>query len=217
MLHLVDVGPRSLSAYEGVAPEELLVELRSVAKELKGTRVAHINATPYGGGVSELLRSIVPLLNDLGLVAEWRTISGDEHFFQVTKKIHNGLQGASDDLSEDDRQAYIETSKRNAQAFQGDYDFVFLHDPQPAALLSIRGKRKSRWIWRCHIDTSDPNPRIASFLFPFLEGFDHAIFTMKEFVPSELPVLSVSIIPPAIDPASPKNLPLAEDTARQVL
>src|SRR5437762_10539575 len=217
MLHRVDVGPRSLSNYRGIVPDNLLDDLLTVAKDLKGARVIHVNATPYGGGVSELLRSSIPILNDLGLVAHWKTISGDQRFFQVTKKIHNGLQGASEDLSEADRQAYLSTSRRNAELFDEDYDFVFLHDPQPAAILIMRGKRNACWIWRCHIDTSSPNPNISAFLQNFMHDFDSAIFTMKEFVPPNFPVSRVDIIPPAIDPLSPKNMVLADDTARQVL
>ncbi|HLH31210.1 MAG TPA: glycosyltransferase [Terriglobia bacterium] len=217
MLQLVDVGPRSLASYRKIAPDHVLDALLAVAKDLKGARVAHINATPYGGGVSELLRSVVPIMNDLGLVTEWKTIAGDERFFQVTKKIHNGLQGDAENLTEADREAYLGTSLRNAQFFQDDYDFVFLHDPQPAAIPGIRGKGNSRWIWRCHIDTSLPNPNTWEFFRPYLQAFDAAVFTMNEFVPPDCPVANVEIIPPAIDPLSPKNMPLADDTARQVL
>jgi trehalose synthase len=156
-------------------------------------------------------------MNDLGLVTEWKTIAGDERFFQVTKKIHNGLQGDPDELTEADREAYLGTSLRNAQFFQDDYDFVFLHDPQPAAIPSIRGKGNSRWIWRCHIDTSSPNPHTWEFFRPYLQAFDAAMFTMNEFVPPDCPAANVVSIPPAIDPLSPKNMPLADDTARQVL
>lgn len=217
MLQLVDVGRRSLANYRGVAPDNLLDDLLSIAKDLKGARVVHINATPYGGGVSEMLRASVPILNDLGLVAHWKTISGDQRFFHVTKKIHNGLQGASEDLTETDREAYLGTSRRNAELFVEDYDFVFLHDPQPAAIMSMRGKRNARWIWRCHIDTSRPNPSISSFFYDFMHGFESAIFTMKEFVPPEFPVSRIDVIPPAMDPLSPKNMSIPDDAARQVL
>ena len=108
MLELVDVGRRSLDAYRGIAPDAILDQLVNVASNLRGARVLHVNATPYGGGVSELLRSGVPLLNDLGLVAHWKIIRGDDLFFQVTKKIHNGLQGATADLTEADREAYLD-------------------------------------------------------------------------------------------------------------
>jgi trehalose synthase len=217
MLKLVDVGPRSLEDYRNIAPDFILDALLAVAKDLKGARVAHINATPYGGGVSELLRSTVPIMNDLGLVTEWKTISGDERFFEVTKKIHNGLQGDAEELTEADREAYLGTSQRNAQFFQDDYDFVFLHDPQPAAIPGIRGKGNAQWIWRCHIDTSSPNPYTWEFFRPYLQAFDSAVFTMRDFVPPDCPVANVEIIPPAIDPLSPKNMPLADETARQVL
>jgi trehalose synthase len=176
-----------------------------------------VNATPYGGGVSELLRSTVPILNNLGLVADWKTISGDDRFFQVTKKIHNGLQGATEDLTEADREAYLGTSQRNAQLFQEDYDFVFLHDPQPAAIPSMRSKGNAHWIWRCHIDTSAPNARTWAFLRQHMYSFDSAVFTMRDFVPPDFPITTVDIIPPAIDPLSPKNMPLTDATARQVL
>ena len=217
MLKLVDVGPRSLADYAKIVPSHILDGLLAVAKDLTGARVAHINATPYGGGVSELLRSAVPIMNDLGLVTEWKTISGDDRFFQVTKKIHNGLQGDVEELTEADREAYLGTSQRNAQFFEDDYDFVFLHDPQPAAIPSMRGKGNSHWIWRCHIDTSSPNPHTWEFFRPYLQAFDSAVFTLKDFVPPDCPVANVEIIPPAIDPLSPKNMPLASDTARQVL
>lgn len=217
MLELVDVGPRSLAAYRGVAPDAILDDLVRHASELRGARVLHVNATPYGGGVSELLRSAVPILNDLGIVAHWKIISGDDRFFQVTKKIHNGLQGATDDLSEAEREAYLGTSRRNADLLQEEYDFIFLHDPQPAGILSLRRRGSARWIWRCHIDTAEPNPSIWAFLHDYLEPYDAAVFTMQEFVPPAFPVVNVEIMPPAIDPLSPKNMPLEDATARAVL
>jgi len=217
MLQLVDIGPRSIGGYRGIATDEVLDQLSTVARELRGVRVAHVNATPYGGGVSELLRSTVPLLNDLGLVAHWKTIFGDNRFFQVTKKIHNGLQGAKGGLTEADREAYLGTSRRNAELFEEEYDFVFLHDPQPAAILKMRRKRSGRWIWRCHIDTSWPNPDVWGFLRKYIAEFDGAVFSMKEFIPPDFPIATVDIIPPAIDPLSPKNMPLNEETLRQVL
>lgn len=217
MLELVDVGPRRLAAYRGVAVESLLDELERRADDLRGTRVLHVNATPYGGGVSELLRSTVPLLNDLGIVAHWKIIRGDERFFQVTKKIHNGLQGRPDDLTETEREAYLGTSRRNAELLEEEYDFVFLHDPQPAAILELRGGGRARWVWRCHIDTSAANPQIWAFLRTYLSPFDAAVFTMESFVPPDFPITRVEIMPPAIDPLSPKNMPLAAETARGVL
>jgi trehalose synthase len=217
VLQRVDVGERALESYRGVAPDHVLDDLRKLARDLRGARVLHLNATPYGGGVSELLRSEVPLLNDLGLIADWKIIAGDQGFFRVTKAIHNGLQGAAPELSDEDKATYMATARTNAAAFTEQYDFVFVHDPQPAAILALHGKGSARWIWRCHIDTSSPNPQVWDFLRPFLAGFDAAIFTMKEFVPPGFHAARVEIIPPAIDPQSPKNLPLPDETARRVL
>lgn len=217
MLQNVDVGRRFLEAYRGVAPDGLLDELARRAVALKGARVLHINATPYGGGVSELLRSVVPLLNDLGLIADWKIISGDEAFFQVTKAMHNALQGSAASLSEEQKSIYLANAEHNARLFREDYDFIFINDPQPAALLPLRGKGSAIWIWRCHIDTSQPNPEVWAFLRPFLEDYDGAVFTMAEFVPPDLPIEVVEIIPPAIDPLSPKNLYLPDGLCHQVL
>jgi trehalose synthase len=217
VLESVHVGPRSLESYRTIAPDAILDDLARHAADLRGARVLHVNATPYGGGVSELLRSSVPILNDLGLSVHWKIIRGDDRFFHVTKKIHNGLQGAADDLTESEREAYLGTSRRNAELLQDGYDFVFLHDPQPAGLLSLREKGDATWIWRCHIDTAQPNPGIWAFLREYLTPFDAAVFTMASFVPPDSPIGRVEIIPPAIDPLSPKNMPLTDTTASAVL
>lgn len=217
MLQTVDVGERSLASYQGIAGEALLERLRSVAHDLRGVRVVHINATPYGGGVSELLRSIIPLYNHLGLVADWKIISGDRAFFEVTKKIHNGLQGGRDALTPEEQAHYLATARQNAAALTEQYDIVFIHDPQPMPLLSFHGNGDASWIWRCHIDTGSPNPGIWRFCRQFLDDYDAAVFTMEDFLPADFPVARVEIIPPAIDPLSPKNMPLAQKTTRQIL
>ena len=149
MLELVEVGSRSLTAYRGIVPDATLDSLVSYASDLRGARVLHVNATPYGGGVSELLRSGVPILNDLGLIAHWRIIRGDDRFFQVTKKIHNGLQGAAGGLTESEREAYLGTSRRNAELLREEYDFVFLHDPQPR-------HSHAPWERQCPMDLAVP-------------------------------------------------------------
>lgn len=217
MLQAVDVGKRSLAAYRGVAPEALLDGLERVAAPLRGLRVLQLNATPYGGGVSELLRSAVPLLNDLGLVVDWKVIPGDERFFETTKAIHNGLQGAERGLTDSERAAYRETSERNAALLQEEYDVIVVHDPQPAGILPFHGTGGARWVWRCHIDTGAPNPEVWEFVRGWLEGYDAAVFTMREFAPPDLPIGRLALIPPAIDALSPKNLDLPEAIARQVL
>ncbi|MGH2910862.1 MAG: glycosyltransferase [Solirubrobacteraceae bacterium] len=217
MLQKVAVGRWSLDAYEGIAPEAILHELREHARALKGARILHVNATPYGGGVSELLRSGVPLLRDLGLSVDWKVIGGDEDFFHATKALHNALQGGPHALSDAEQTAYRRCIEENAATLDGGYDFIVIHDPQPAGLLQAHGKGDARWVWRCHIDTSEPNPAAWQFMAPYLEGFDAAVFTMPNFVPPDLPIARVQTIAPAIDPLSPKNLDLDPRMASQIL
>ncbi len=217
MLRLVHVGQRSMEAYRGVAPDAILDELSDTAADLRGARVLQVNATPYGGGVSELLRSTVPLLNDLGLVADWRIISGDDTFFGATKALHNALQGDPAGLTDAQRTSMVAAAEQNARQMEEEYDFVVIHDPQPVALPAIRGRGSARWIWRCHIDTSGPESGAWDFVRSYLAEYDAAVFTMREFVPPDLPVARVAVIPPAIDALSPKNLDLPDGIARAVL
>ena len=217
MLERVNVGRWSLDAYEEVAPEPILEELRERAAALAGARILHVNATPYGGGVSELLRSQVPLLRDLGLTVDWKVIGGSQAFFHATKALHNALQGSPRSLTDGEQAAYRDTLQENAASLDDDYDYIVVHDPQPAGLLHAHGAGGARWVWRCHIDTSEPNPDAWSFLRPYLEGYDAAVFTMPEFVPPGFPIRRVEVIPPAIDPLSPKNIELDRGIASQIL
>lgn len=217
MLQLVDVGPQSLDGYVPVVGEATVQELRELARPLRGARVAQINATPYGGGVSELLRSLVPLECDLGLATDWRVIGGDERFFSITKGLHNALQGGPFASTAEIRETYLTYSTRNAELLDAPYDFIVVHDPQPAALRQLHGPGDARWIWRCHIDTSHPNPDAWAFLRPYIAVYDAAVFTMPEFVPPDFPVSNVFIIPPGIDPLSPKNMQLSPDLSRRAL
>ena len=217
MLQKVAVGRWSLGSYRDVVPAQVLEELREAARPLRGARILQLNATAYGGGVSELLRSGVPLLNDLGLDVEWRVIAGSGEFFAATKAMHNGLQGAKAGLTEAERSLYIECNEQNARDLEGSYDYVIVHDPQPAAILGDATRRGARWVWRCHIDTSEPNAEVWEFLRPYLAAYDAAVFTMAEFVPPDFPLERVAIIAPAIDPLSPKNMELDDATSRQVI
>jgi trehalose synthase len=217
VLHSVSVGRWSLNAYEHTVPEAILEGLREEAKALRGARILHVNATAYGGGVSELLRSSIPLLRDLGLSVDWKVIGGRPDFFRATKTLHNALQGAAETLNEAEQAAYLDCARENAALLDGGYDFVIVHDPQPAALLSLCGKGSACWVWRCHIDTSEPNADAWRFLRPFLVDFDAAVFTMPAFVPPDFPIARVRTIAPAIDPLSPKNLDFSDRTASQIL
>jgi trehalose synthase len=217
MLETVDVGTQDLNLYERSAGAEAVAQLRELAAPLEGARILHVNATPYGGGVAEILRSEIPLLRDLGLLADWKLITGDQIFFSVTKAIHNGLQGAPRDLTPTERETYLTHSAHNARLLEEEYDLVVVHDPQPLALLRLHGKGAARWVWRCHIDTSEPNLQVWDFLRPYLEDYDATVFTLGSFAPPDVPVERVEIIPPAIDPESPKNLDLDLGTAGRML
>ncbi|GAA5152223.1 MULTISPECIES: glycosyltransferase [Amycolatopsis] len=222
MLQTVDVGELSIGAYLQVVPEEIMAPLLEVAGRLRGARVLHLSATPYGGGVSELLRSAVPLYNDLGVHATWKIITGLPPFFAVTKKMHNALQGATTPVTAEDRALYERTAERNAAQLRADpefagFDYVFVHDPQPTAVRSYVDGSRARWVWRCHIDTSQPDLATWHYLRRFLEPYDATVFTTAQFVPPDLPPGRVEIIPPAIDPLSPKNMSLDDRTAHAVL
>jgi trehalose synthase len=217
VLESVDVGRQSIGDYQASAGREVVERLRSLAEPLRGARVLHLNATPYGGGVAEILRSEVPLLRDLGLNADWKIITGDKTFFSVTKTMHNALQGAERTLTDHEKEIYLTYSTRNARLLDEEYDLVVAHDPQPLAIPHFHGRGETRWVWRCHLDTSEPNPELWGFLRPYLEDYDAAVFTLKEFVPPEFPVSRVEVIPPAIDPESPKNIELSSKIMERLL
>jgi len=216
-MRMVSVGDQQIASYRESAGDAAIDVLHELATSLRGVRVLHLSATPYGGGVAELLRSQVPLLRDLGLVVDWRLIAGDDAFFAVTKAIHNGLQGADDIITDAQWDTFRSVSAHSAQQLDDAYDVIVVHDPQPVAIAQLAGRGRSLWVWRCHIDTSEPNPAVWQRLAPFLEDYNAAVFTLGGFVPPDFPVARIEIIPPAIDPESPKNIELGPHLARRVL
>ena len=217
MLEEVNVPPLSLDAYADVAGEEAVDEIRRLAAPLRDARVLHVNATKFGGGVAEILPTLAGLMHDVGLRPEWRLMPGNEQFFNVTKLVHNGLQGMDVSLDEAKRQTYREASGRFADLFDGEYDYVVIHDPQPAALRSLRPDAPGKWIWRCHIDLTAANPDVWGFVRPMVEAYDAAIFTLPDYVKPDLRVGILAFIPPSIDPLSPKNMPLEASLVDDVL
>ena len=215
----VNVGRKFLADYQSIILKELLAEIQRLAEPLKGKRVLHVNATSFGGGVAEILYTLVPLMNDAGLEAEWQVLTADSEFFNVTKSFHNGLQGAHVELTDEVRSVYEEVNRRNAEQLSRSYDFVVIHDPQPAALRSFAGGDGavgSHWIWRCHIDTSTPDHALYDYLLPYIRRYDRAIYTMKDYAPAGIGV-PVEVVPPAIDPLAPKNMTLVPDDARYIV
>ena len=218
MLQQVNAGNKSLADYRSIVRRELYEEIQNLSERLKGVRVLYVNATSFGGGVAEILYTLVPLLRDAGLAAEWGVMFGAESFFNVTKSFHNALQGAPYELTVEDRAIYEEYNRRSAAALEDEWDIVFVHDPQPALLRHFSGglSPETRWIWRCHIDTSTPNRQVLDYLWPFIKDYDAQVFTMKEYTPPGIDFERLVIIPPAIDPLSPKNMALSADDARYI-
>jgi trehalose synthase len=213
-LQQVNVGHKALGDYATIASRGLMDQIRALAEPLAGKRVLHLSATAFGGGVAEILYTLVPLMRDAGLETEWRVIYGQDDFFDVTKTIHNALQGNPEALTEEQKRTYSEYTRRNAEALEGRFDFVIAHDPQPAGMVEHARAAGDRWIWRCHIDLSAPNGDAVDFLARSLARYDAAVFHRREYVPAGVSIPPAYIWPPAIDPLAPKNMALsAEDAA----
>ena len=219
MLNLVPVPPKTLSDYAAVVGSDVVAELRRRAEPYQGAKVLHLSSTAFGGGVAELLVTQVPLMNDLGMEVEWRLLEGHEAFFTVTKAMHNGLQGAEVAFTSQMTALYDEVNQQNAGALADDYDFIIVHDPQPAALPTVSDEvraRGKRWIWRCHIDLTAPYEPVWSFLSRSVETYDAAIFTMQDFVPTGFEIGNLCLMTPTIDPLSLKNIPMDDEMVNEV-
>jgi trehalose synthase len=209
--------PLSLDKYAPIIGEEKIEEIKELAERLAGKSVCHINSTSFGGGVAEILRRLIPLMQDLGLKADWRLMKGSDEFFNVTKSFHNGLQGLTIPFTDEMEKTYLDYNEANAHRLDLHHDFVVAHDPQPAAIISYQKTRSGKWIWRCHIDLSTPNPKYINFLTPILHQYDSLIFTMDQYVPEPLKSREVAIIPPSIDPLSDKNKHLPQEEIASTL
>ena len=217
MLPLVNVGHKALADYGTIATRGLMDEIRRLAEPLRGKRVVHLSATAFGGGVAEINYTLVPLMADAGLEAEWRIIRGQDEFFKVTKIIHNGLQGDPQGLVEEQKEIFRRYNELNAEEFEDEYDFVIVHDPQPVMMADYFSGSPAKWIWRGHIDFSTPNPDVLGFLLPSIRRYDAAIFHMRDYVPRAPDLPPCYIWPPAIDPLAPKNMALSAEDAAYIL
>lgn len=198
-----------LKKYGEVVGFHAMNSLMVIADMLRGKKIVHVNSTKEGGGVAEILSSMVPLSKELGLDVSWEVIEGNPDFFACTKTLHNSLQGMPGGLPEQQIEAYVETNRTNAEKLRGvleDADYVFIHDPQPAPLLGYFPNRKGKWIWRCHIDVSAPNRSVWRFVKKHVEGYDASIFSLPDFAQT-LPHPQF-LITPSIDPLSEKNIAL---------
>jgi trehalose synthase len=213
LLQPIAVGHKSLADYTTLTGRPLIEEIRQLADELKGLKVLHISATAFGGGVSEILYSLVPLMHDVGVEAEWRVMLGEEEFYNVTKLLHNALQGDPTDLTQDQWVTYRHYSELNAREVSSGWDVIIIHDPQPAAIRQHLPDNAGTWVWRCHIDLSTPNPSTLEQMVGVVHDYDHWVFHLEQYVPSGMDGRAVHICPPAIDPLSPKNMALSPEDA----
>jgi len=246
MLQSVSVPPKDIDDYRPIVGDERVDQIVALAAPLRDARVLHLNSTGFGGGVAELLGALVPLMRSVGLDAEWRLMAGAPELWEVTKAIHNLLQGAF--VTQEATAAAPCIRRRGgirersigacwtpamgevwrrynaltADLFERQYDFVVVHDPQPAGVLAYLLRRDPRqraakWIWRCHIDLTRARPDIWDFLRPYLAPYDASIFTMQDYVQPDMPTPAVALIAPAIDPLSAKNAPLTDGAVRDTL
>lgn len=204
----------SLADYRAIVGPEIIDELKVAADQIKHRRLQHINSTLVGGGVAELLDRMVPLFRELGVETSWDVIKGEAPFFEVTKAFHNALHGGAETITEAMLDTYRETTAQNLESVAITGDVIVVHDPQPAGLIEQRGDDR-RWIWRCHIDVSTPDPRVWEFLKPYVDRYDSSVFSMPEF--SQQLQIPQFMITPSIDPLSDKNKELPQETIERTL
>ncbi len=215
----VGSGTESLDRYQGLLEQGLYQAVCSKASSLRGLRVFHVNATPTGGGVAEILRSLVPLMNGAGLRASWFVIDPDPIFFSVTKKLHNGLQGEPTLLTREELNSYWSHNRRLAEQIAAEIqpaDVVVAHDPQVLPLATLLGVR-AYLVWHCHIDATTPDERLRRLVVPLSQLYGRIVVSMPAFVMRGLPTDRVRVFHPAIDPLTIKNTPLTVDAAREML
>ena len=189
--------------YREVVGPDIIEELIILASHVGSRSIKMVSSTAVGGGVAEMLHRIVPLLNEMGIQTNWEVITGDDEFFEITKAFHNALQGKQEYFQEHVFKTYLAYNEKNYNEMAFDEDLVVIHDPQPAALIYWNQSRKNRWVWRCHIDMSHPNPQLWGFLKPYVEKYDAAIFSSPIFSP-ELAISQYRFYP-SIDPLDDKN------------
>ena len=204
---------QELEQYRDVAPKGSIELLHRLSELVEGKRFLHINAVRYGGGIAEILRRLVPVMKAMGIDARWEVIAGTQEFTDVTRRIADGLQGRSETITDEMYQTYISVTARNAKALNLDADLVFVHDPQPAALIDHR--KGGHWVWRCHLDAGKPYRSVWSLFRRHVLKYDAAVFSLPEFA-QRLPI-SKFLIYPSIDPLTEKNRDMSRSEISQVL
>ncbi|MEM3203706.1 MAG: glycosyltransferase [Saccharolobus sp.] len=204
-----------IEKYEKYIGEHELDSIFKIAERIKDLSILHVNSTRAGGGVAEILNRIVPLMKELGLNVDWKVIKGDDEFFNVTKSFHNALQNGIGNVNENHFKIYEKWQEINLSEIPLDYDVMFIHDPQPAGLIKFK-KDNNKWIWRCHIDISNPYPPVWNFLKKYISQYDSMIVSVPSFGRDDIDIPQF-IIPPSIDPLSTKNKYIPETTTTRIL
>ncbi|MEM4086591.1 MAG: glycosyltransferase [Saccharolobus sp.] len=204
-----------IEKYEKYIGEHELDSIFKIAERIKDLSILHVNSTRAGGGVAEILNRIVPLMKELGLNVDWKVIKGDDEFFNVTKSFHNALQNGIGNVNENHFKIYEKWQEINLSEIPLDYDVMFIHDPQPAGLIKFK-KDNNKWIWRCHIDISNPYPPVWNFLKKYISQYDSMIVSVPSFGRDDIDIPQF-IIPPSIDPLSTKNKYIPETTITRIL
>lgn len=199
--------------YLGISPKSDLLLLQMLGAKLNKRSFLHINSTREGGGVAEILQRMIPILRELGIDARWEVIQGDSKFFDITKKIHNALQGNPEKITKKMWQYHYEVNRKNAEKLNLEADAVLIHDPQPAPLITF--KKTGLWMWRCHIDVSNPQKEVCDYLTQYCEKYDAAIFSVAKF--ARAMAIDEFIISPSIDPVSDKNRELTDEEITETL
>ncbi|OOC45576.1 glycosyltransferase [Thermosipho sp. 1074] len=208
----VQLPQKSIKDYLKIAKEDV-EELFEMAKDLKDLKIVHVNATSYGGGVAELLYTLIPLMNDLGINTQWEILEAPMEFFNVTKKLHNAFQGAKVDLIDEELDLYVKINKENAKNLDLDADVIIIHDPQPYLIPIFK---EGKYIWRCHIDTSTPNKKIWNKIIPMAcDKYSKALFHLEEYIQKPFEQIAIEF-PPSIDPLSHKNKKLSKDQIQKI-
>ena len=203
--------PPKLADYEPIIGKAELDELRFLAHKLRGRHVKMVNSTAVGGGVAEILNRLIPLMNELEVCTKWEVITGGNDFFEVTKGFHNALHGGEYNVTKDILDIFMMYNEQNRQRMDFTEDLFVIHDPQPVGLIRSKANTRGKWIWRCHIDLSNPHPDVWGFLRPLVEQYDAAIFSSPAFA-RQLNIPQY-LFYPCIDPLSPKNMALSPEDA----
>lgn len=206
---------RSIEDYRSIVGTGEVESILELAERVKGAKVIHVNATSYGGGVAEILKNLVPLARSVGLKAKWEVLKADPKFFGITKSVHNALQGNRKvRITREMRSHYISVNEKNAEVLDLDGDVVMIHDPQPLPLINWR--ERGKWVWRCHIDVSDPNHRVWGLVKEFVERYDAIVLSSEKYIPKGMKP-KVFIRYPPIDPLSDKNRPIRQSEIEKIL